>query len=136
LLASSRMTAITKQMSSLADFILFDSPPMMEAADSSILAGRVDGALLVIHAGHTRPGAVRLAAERLRGSGVRVLGGGRKRRTGLPVSTGLRSHPKSTAGWAGKCKRFPVVIEKRKQHEARWAKMAHRAFLLGSNGVT
>jgi Mrp family chromosome partitioning ATPase len=54
--------------------VLFDSPPTGAVADASILAAKVDGAILVIDAGRTRTEALRNACETLSRSKTRVLG--------------------------------------------------------------
>jgi Mrp family chromosome partitioning ATPase len=51
-----------------------DSPPLQAVTDAAVLAARLDGALLVIHSGRTRRGAVRQAREALDRVGARILG--------------------------------------------------------------
>jgi len=54
LLGSKRMTEIIEELKSIADYVLFDSPPIIAVTDAAVLATRVDGVLLVIKAGKTR----------------------------------------------------------------------------------
>ena len=50
LLGSSKMSALVEELSSRYDdrIIIFDSPPMLVAAESSVLAGQVDAMVLVV----------------------------------------------------------------------------------------
>ena len=54
MLGSKRMTEIVEELKSIADYVLFDSPPVIAVTDAAVLATRVDGVLLVIKAGKTR----------------------------------------------------------------------------------
>ncbi|HKY32134.1 MAG TPA: polysaccharide biosynthesis tyrosine autokinase [Candidatus Polarisedimenticolia bacterium] len=56
------------------DHVLFDSPPVLSVADAAIMAGRVEGVILVVQAGSTSRDAVARAAEKLRVVKARVLG--------------------------------------------------------------
>lgn len=74
LLSSRRMDAVMEALKHEAEIVLFDSPPALAVADASILAGKVDGAILVVDSGRTRAQALREAAEALGRSKTRVLG--------------------------------------------------------------
>ncbi|MEW5958321.1 MAG: CpsD/CapB family tyrosine-protein kinase [Chloroflexota bacterium] len=74
LLASKKIDAIIAQLASLADVVIFDAPPVMAVNDTSLLASKVDGVLLVIKAGHTRRDHVRLAKDRLAKVNARLIG--------------------------------------------------------------
>jgi succinoglycan biosynthesis transport protein ExoP len=54
--------------------VLFDSPPILAANDALLLAGLVDGILLVVHAGDADRHQVRRAVEQLRPIGTPVIG--------------------------------------------------------------
>ena len=54
LLGSQRMKDLIGELKKQADYVLFDSPPIIAVTDAAILATRVDGVLLVIRAGKTR----------------------------------------------------------------------------------
>ena len=54
LLASRRMAEVLEQLAGKADYILFDSPPVLAVTDAAILAPRVDGVLLIVRAGKTK----------------------------------------------------------------------------------
>ncbi len=56
------------------DVVIIDSAPVIPAAESSLIASRADGALLVVREGRTGRGPARHACRRLAGLGVRMLG--------------------------------------------------------------
>ncbi|WP_309722014.1 CpsD/CapB family tyrosine-protein kinase, partial [Armatimonas sp.] len=74
LLGSSKMIDLIEKLKSLADVVLFDSPPALAVADSIVLAGRTDGVLLVIGYGETKKANSRKAVELLNRANARVLG--------------------------------------------------------------
>lgn len=74
LLTSPAMERIIDLLRQHADYVLFDSPPILAVTDASILAARTDGAILVAERGRTRTEALRRAYESLRHANARVLG--------------------------------------------------------------
>ena len=54
LLASRRMAEILTTLAGLADYVLFDTPPVIAVTDAAILAPHVDGVLLIVRAGKTK----------------------------------------------------------------------------------
>ncbi|MDA8188948.1 MAG: CpsD/CapB family tyrosine-protein kinase [Dehalococcoidales bacterium] len=54
LLGSRRLEKIIEILKTEADFVLFDSPPIIAVTDAAVLARKVDGVLLVISAGKTK----------------------------------------------------------------------------------
>lgn len=74
LLSSARMGDILKELSGPFDYVVFDSPPVINVTDASVLCQRVDGGLLVVRAFATDRSAVGRARELLDGAGARVLG--------------------------------------------------------------
>jgi capsular exopolysaccharide synthesis family protein len=75
LLASPHLDAILDKLRERFDTIIIDSPPVLAAVDSLVLASRVDGTMLVIDSAHTRAEPVRRATEALAKSGTRIIGG-------------------------------------------------------------
>ncbi|NLG84812.1 MAG: CpsD/CapB family tyrosine-protein kinase, partial [Firmicutes bacterium] len=74
LLASQAFSSLLKELKEKTDYLLIDSPPVMAVADASIVAGQVDGVLLVIQLGMVaRPMAVR-AKEQLLAAKANLLG--------------------------------------------------------------
>ena len=74
LLGAARMDRLIDQLLEQADFVLFDAPPVMAAADAAILGAKVDGVLLVIQAGKTRRDHSERARELLEKAKARVVG--------------------------------------------------------------
>ncbi|HKQ62226.1 MAG TPA: polysaccharide biosynthesis tyrosine autokinase, partial [Candidatus Polarisedimenticolaceae bacterium] len=56
------------------DHVLYDSPPVLSVADPVIIASIVDSRLLVVRAGRTPRQSIRLAAAKLKQSGVPPIG--------------------------------------------------------------
>ncbi len=74
LLSGKRMDEIVAALRRRADYVLFDSPPVLAATDAALLGIKLDGALLVLRAGDTRrdhTAQARQALERVR---VRIVG--------------------------------------------------------------
>jgi len=74
LLGAARMSRLIAQLLERADFVLFDAPPVMAAADAAILGAKVDGVLLVIQAGKTRRDHSERSRELLEKANVRIIG--------------------------------------------------------------
>jgi non-specific protein-tyrosine kinase len=74
MLNSGRMQEMIELLKGEADVVLFDTPPVLAVADTSILASQVDGTLLVVWAGKTRGEMLAQATERLLSLGVTPLG--------------------------------------------------------------
>ena len=73
-IGSSRMDAIIEHLESMADVILFDTPPVVAVTDAALLASKVDGALLVLRAGTTKRDYAEQAKELLEHIHVRIVG--------------------------------------------------------------
>ncbi|OGP85081.1 MAG: hypothetical protein A2Y95_08805 [Deltaproteobacteria bacterium RBG_13_65_10] len=74
LLDSDRMREVLRQLKSRFDFVLFDSPPVGSVIDASILAGQVDGTVIVIEAGRFDAGFVQRAMQQIEKAHGRILG--------------------------------------------------------------
>lgn len=74
LLGGPRMREVMEQLSAGYDLVIVDTPPLLAAADASVLGRFSDGVLLVVRAGHTDRGAAQQALQQLRTVGARVLG--------------------------------------------------------------
>ena len=74
LLSSSRLNMIIQGLRNWANIIIFDSPPTLAVADASILAGKVDAAIMVVNAAHTRVHALQQAIDALSRSKKQILG--------------------------------------------------------------
>lgn len=56
------------------DHVIYDSPPLLSVADAAIIAGRMDGVILVVQSSSTPRDLVGRAAEKLRVVKARVVG--------------------------------------------------------------
>ncbi|HWK88507.1 MAG TPA: polysaccharide biosynthesis tyrosine autokinase [Longimicrobium sp.] len=74
LLGSERMQEVTQELREAFDLVVFDTPPVLAAADGAILAAGADGVVLVVRAGRTARGAAQQALRQLTSVGGRVLG--------------------------------------------------------------
>jgi non-specific protein-tyrosine kinase len=74
LLGSRRMGALIERLRGEADIVLFDTPPVVAVTDAAVLAPRVDGVLLVLHAGQTRRDRAREARQILEKVKANIVG--------------------------------------------------------------
>lgn len=74
LLASSQLPDVFDELRQMADVVVVDSPPVLVAADTTVLAGVADGLLLVTAEGSTDRNALAMTVERLRATRIQLLG--------------------------------------------------------------
>jgi pyruvate/2-oxoglutarate dehydrogenase complex dihydrolipoamide acyltransferase (E2) component len=74
LLESERMREIMQEFRTLADVVLFDSPPMLVVSDAVTLGTMVDGVLLVVEARNTRAEEVRHVVNEMRRIHIPFIG--------------------------------------------------------------
>ena len=74
LLSGKRMDEIISALADRADYVLFDSPPILAATDAALLGIKLDGALLAIRAGKTRRDHTAQARQALERVHVRIVG--------------------------------------------------------------
>jgi tyrosine-protein kinase len=74
LLGSKRAGELLDQLSSIADIVIVDTPPVLAVTDAAVLAPNVDGVVIVTAAGDTHRGALTRAATTLAASHARILG--------------------------------------------------------------
>ena len=74
LLSGKRMDAIIAGLKDRADYVLFDSPPILAATDAALLGIKLDGALLAVRAGSTRRDHTAQARQALERVHVRIVG--------------------------------------------------------------
>lgn len=74
LLSSKRMSEIIGVLKARANYVLFDSPPVLSATDAALLGTKVDGVLLVIESGSSQRDQTARARESLEQVNVRVVG--------------------------------------------------------------
>jgi capsular exopolysaccharide synthesis family protein len=81
LLGSRRMRARCAELREGFDFVIVDAPPMARYTDAITLGRLCDGIVLVLEAGSTRRKAARAVVNKLRSSGVKILGAVLNKRT-------------------------------------------------------
>ena len=74
LLSGKRMDEIIQALKARADYVLFDSPPVLAATDAALLGIKLDAALLVVRAGDTRRDHTAQARQALERVHVRIVG--------------------------------------------------------------
>jgi capsular exopolysaccharide synthesis family protein len=72
-IGSKAMAVTLKFLSGQYDLVVVDSPPLLSAADASILATLVDGAVMVVRAGKLHEDVVRMAQQQVENVGGRVV---------------------------------------------------------------
>ena len=74
LIGSAKVDKIIEDLKDQSDVVLLDSPPIMAAADATILAAKVDGVILVVTMGETRGDTFRDILVQVQRSGTPILG--------------------------------------------------------------
>lgn len=74
LLQSKRMRTLLQHCREEGFHIIIDAPPILPVADALIVGSMVDGVLLVVGAKQTTSEACRLAVQRVRGAGGKIIG--------------------------------------------------------------
>ena len=86
LLGSQRMRAVLERLMAGGDLVIFDSPPLQAVTDAAVLSSILDGTLLVVDAGRSRRGALRLGRDALGKAGANVVGAALNRIPGSATS--------------------------------------------------
>lgn len=73
LVGSNEMSATLEFLTGHHDIVILDSPPLLAAADASILATLVEGVVMVVRAGSASEEVVKLAQQQLASVGARVV---------------------------------------------------------------
>ncbi len=68
------MTAALQEVKQLYDVVIIDTPPVNVVSDALILAKKVDGVLLVVHADKTNKQSAKNAVKKLRLVNANILG--------------------------------------------------------------
>ncbi len=74
LLSSKRMSEVIGVLKARANYVLFDSPPILAATDAALLGIKLDGVLIVVKSGESRRDQTSSARERLEQVNVRIIG--------------------------------------------------------------
>ena len=74
LLGSRKFRNLVEELTTQADLVIFDSPPVLVAADAAILAAQMDGTILVVETGVTKKADARRTLQLLKHARAAVLG--------------------------------------------------------------
>jgi polysaccharide biosynthesis transport protein len=74
LLSSKKMLSLMSQWRMAYDLVIYDTPPLLGLADSSLLAGYTDGMLLIVGISHTDQSEFKQALQGLQMAGTPILG--------------------------------------------------------------
>ncbi len=74
LLNSLRFHSLFNELNEWADIVIYDSPPVLAAADAQILASQVDGVVFVVEMGATKKSAARQTRNLLMQARAHILG--------------------------------------------------------------
>jgi capsular exopolysaccharide synthesis family protein len=74
LISSDRMRALLQEATTEYDFVILDSPPLLDVADTRILASVVDATILVVKGGETPRQVVQYAQSQARAAGANLIG--------------------------------------------------------------
>lgn len=74
LLGSERMRNLLTTLRTQYDFVIIDTPPVIPVADAGIIAGSVEGVIMVIQAGRTQRGMISRSTELLAQGHGKVVG--------------------------------------------------------------
>lgn len=74
LLASKKMEQVIEKLLSVAEYVLFDLPPVLAAADAAVFSRKLDGVLLVAKAGTTKRDQITRAKDQLDRVGANLIG--------------------------------------------------------------
>ena len=74
LLNSRKFRNLVMELTEMADIVIFDSSPVLVAADAAILASQMDGTIIVLETGATKKAAARRTLELLRQARATILG--------------------------------------------------------------
>ncbi len=90
-LASDTVRDLVERLRTSVDVVIIDAPPMLVAADATIIGAYADGVVLAATLGHTEVTALEESADRLRAANARLLGivlegGARARRSDYTVT--------------------------------------------------
>jgi capsular exopolysaccharide synthesis family protein len=104
LLTSKRMTQVISFLRDSADYVIFDTSPLVSGSDALIVASKVDGTLAVVQAGRGRSQDVSRSIQRFGEARARILGvvlnraktSGRQYSYGRDVTIDARSRPQVT----------------------------------------
>ena len=90
LLSSDRMRDWLKSVRSRFDFVVIDTPPALAVTDATVVGMLVDGVVLTLRSGKVTREEARLCRDRLRQTGIKILGAVLNRYRSLQAGLGKR----------------------------------------------
>jgi succinoglycan biosynthesis transport protein ExoP len=90
LLSSDRMRDWLKMMRGRFDYVVLDTPPALAVTDATIIGLLADGVVLTLRSGKVTREEARLCRDRLRQSGIKILGAVLNRYRSLQTGLGKR----------------------------------------------
>lgn len=73
-LSSQKMHRLSEYFKAMYDLVIFDTPPLLQFADSSLLAKHTDGMVLVANLGRTEQGELQQMSDAVKTARIPVLG--------------------------------------------------------------
>jgi polysaccharide biosynthesis transport protein len=98
LLSSDRMRDWLKAVRTRFDFVVLDTPPALAVTDATIVGMLADGVVLTLRSGKVTREEARLCRDRLRQSGIKILGAVLNRYRSLQTGLGKRYRYYETYG--------------------------------------
>jgi capsular exopolysaccharide synthesis family protein len=74
ILGSEEMESLIRTLEQRFDYVLIDMPPVMPVTDTLVLAGKVDGVIVVVEAERISPDIAKEMKDRLAKNGANILG--------------------------------------------------------------
>ena len=74
MLGSKAMGRFLEEAKEKYDYVIIDTPPVIAVTDAQVLATKVDGTILVVHAGETKKQVVMTAVDLLKKVGGNIIG--------------------------------------------------------------
>ena len=74
ILGSEEMETIIRELEERFDYVLIDTPPILPVTDALVLAGKVDGVIVVIESERIKPAMAKEMKDRLVNNGANILG--------------------------------------------------------------
>ena len=74
ILGSKEMESLIRTLEQRFDYVLIDMPPVMPVTDTLVLAGKVDGVIVVVEAERISPAIAKEMKDRLVKNGANILG--------------------------------------------------------------
>lgn len=74
ILGSKEMERLIRELEQRFDYVLIDMPPIMPVTDTLVLAGKIDGVIVVVEAERISPASAKEMKNRLVKNGANILG--------------------------------------------------------------